>query len=420
MVQVGVRDDDRVERTEGQDLGGVQVRRSVVFRDEDAAVDEDLRLDFVQDGSVTANHHAGGQRFDRDLARLRLEVDSGDLCLRGDHLADHLLRLVRGGEQRRVRSDDDAAPQLLGDLSHEVIRLCEDLHVLRVDHDRGAFEVDLRDFHVVRYHFLHDASRVVQNVLDGHRTSLWPEVATDSGQFHTRFALLDFLVVEHLEAVFRDEGDIDPFAGDRVALHRGGHRTDREVRALVERHVILPVVLEDPVHVGAARAAGHEFVRQGPASRVEGEDVPSRPVPAADHELDPVRVEAAAAQDVRGEGRTGLDGHRDPPLELVQLDLGGDVASKDLQVPDQPRGREAQVLVQPVDFLRALVGDQGPRGRAAIRGQDHPVLANEAERRGPGVDFSRNRCHWYTPAQKGVKNDNRSIRPALYKYCFLH
>src|SRR5439155_1241551 len=47
--------------------------------------------------------------------------------------------------------------------------------VFLVDHDRGAFEVDLRDFHVVRDHFLHDASRVVQNVLDGHRTSLWPE-----------------------------------------------------------------------------------------------------------------------------------------------------------------------------------------------------------------------------------------------------
>src|SRR3989454_590349 len=116
-----------------------------------------------------------GERAYRHLARLRLEIDPGDLRFRRDHLADDLLRLLGCREQGRVRPDDDPAPQLLGDLSHEVVGLCEDLHVLRVDHDRGAFEVDLRDFHVVRDHFLHDASRVVHNVLDGHRTSLWPE-----------------------------------------------------------------------------------------------------------------------------------------------------------------------------------------------------------------------------------------------------
>src|SRR5437870_1034970 len=195
----------------------------------------DLFLDLVEDRAVAANDHSRGEGLDRHLARLRLEVDPGDLRFRGDHLADDLLRFLGSREQGRIRPDDDPAPQLLRDLSHEVVRLCEDLHVLRVDHDRGAFEVDLRDFHVVRYHFLHDASRVVQNVLDGHRTSLWPEVASDSGQFHTRFALLDFFVVEHLEAVFRNEGHIDPFAGDRVAFHGGGHGADREVRPLFER-----------------------------------------------------------------------------------------------------------------------------------------------------------------------------------------
>src|SRR5207249_1607478 len=76
----------------------------------------------------------------------------------------------------------------------------------------------------------------------------------DSGQFHTCLALFDFLVVEHLEAVFGNEGYVDSFAGDGVAFHRGGHRADREVRALVERHVVLVVVFEDPVHVRTPRA----------------------------------------------------------------------------------------------------------------------------------------------------------------------
>src|SRR5438094_10559103 len=64
MVQVGVRDDDRVERTEGQDLGGVQVRRSVVFGDEDAAVDEDLRLPRAQEGRGTADLAESPERRD--------------------------------------------------------------------------------------------------------------------------------------------------------------------------------------------------------------------------------------------------------------------------------------------------------------------------------------------------------------------
>src|SRR5438552_951140 len=492
VVQVGVGDDDRIERTERQDLGRVQVRRSVVLRDQDAAVDQDLRLpgtqegggaanlpesaerrdphvvlplrdlpreapadllqerlplvvnrpkvlpdlldrlrrdrrgphdlgrpadlllDLIQDGAVAADDDAGGESLDRDLPGLRLEVYPGDLRFGEDHLADHLLRLVLGGEERRIRSDDDPAPQLLRDLSHEVVRLCEDLHVLRVDHDRGAFEVDLRDFHVVRYHFLHDASRVVQNVLDGHRTSLWPEVASDSGQFHTRFALLDFFVVEHLEAVFRNEGHVDPFARDRVALHGGGHRADRQVRPLFERHVVLPVVFQDPVYVGTPGTAGHEFVREGSTRCVEGVDVASCTVPAADHELDPIGVEPASTQDVRGKGRTGLDGHRDAALQLVQLDLRGDVAGEDLQISDQAGRRQAEIVVQSIDFLRSLVGDQCPGGRSAIRREHHAVLANEPPRRRSGLDFLGNRYHSYTPVQKGVTNDSRRIRPALF------
>src|SRR6266545_7159097 len=67
----------------------------------------------------------------------------------------------------------------------------------------------------------------------------------DSGKFHACLALLDFLVVEHFESVFRDNRDVDPFAGDRIALHRGGHGADRKVRALLGRHVVLVVILED-------------------------------------------------------------------------------------------------------------------------------------------------------------------------------
>src|SRR5437867_8337136 len=108
----------------------------------------------------------------------------------------------------------------------------------------------------------------------------------DSGQFHTCLALFDFLVVEHLEAVFGNEGYVDSFAGDGVAFHRGGHRADREVRALVERHVVLVVVFEDSVHVRTRISTGDELVRQGSAGRVEREHVPAGAIPADVNELD--------------------------------------------------------------------------------------------------------------------------------------
>src|SRR3989475_1363651 len=237
----------------------------------------------------------------------------------------------------------------------------------------------------------------------------------DSGQFHSRLTLLDFLVVEHLESVFRDEGHVDSFAGDRIAFHRGRHGADREVRALVERHVVLEMVFEHTVHVRAPGPTRDELVRQGSAGRVEREDVSAGAVPAADHELDPVWIESAPAQDVCRQRGARLDGHRDPPLQLVQFDLGRDVPSKDLQVSDETRGRQTDVVVQPVDLLRSLVGDQRAGRRAAVRGEDHAILADETQRGGAGLDFSGNRCHSYTPVQKGVKNDSRSIRPALFK-----
>src|SRR6266571_1275081 len=136
------------------------------------------------------------------------------------------------------------------------------------------------------------ASLRMSSMVIGHhfgRTSL-----ADSGQFHACLALLDFLVVEHLESVFRDDGDVDPFAGDRIAFNRGGHRADREVRAFLGRHAIRVVVLEDAVDVRAPGAAGHELVGERAASRIERVDVSARAVDAADHELHPVREVPAA------------------------------------------------------------------------------------------------------------------------------
>src|SRR2546425_2514493 len=48
MVQVSVGDDHGVDRAERGDLRGVQVRRAVVLRDQDATVDEDLRFSRAQ------------------------------------------------------------------------------------------------------------------------------------------------------------------------------------------------------------------------------------------------------------------------------------------------------------------------------------------------------------------------------------
>src|SRR6266705_196471 len=257
------------------------------------------------------------------------------------------------------------------------------------------------------------ASFRMSSMVIGHhfgRSRLW-----DSGQFHTCLALLDFLVVEHFESVFRDECHVDSFAGYGVAYHGSRHGADREVRALVERHVVLEMVFEHTVHVRAPGATRDELVRQGSAGRIEGEDVSAGAVPAADHELDPVRIKAAAAEDVRRQGGACLHGHRDASLQLVQLDFGGDVSSEDLQIPDETCRRQADVVIESVHLLRSLVGDQRPGGRAAVCREDDAIFADEAQRRGAGLVFSGNRCHSYTPVQKGVKNDSRSIRPAVFK-----
>src|SRR5216117_3744860 len=69
------------------------------------------------------------------------------------------------------------------------------------------------------------ASFRMSSMVIGHHFGRTP--LAGSGQFHTCLALLDFLVVEHLEAVFRDEGHVDSFAGNGIAFHRCRHRTNR-------------------------------------------------------------------------------------------------------------------------------------------------------------------------------------------------
>src|SRR5207253_3822031 len=137
---------------------------------------------------------------------------------------------------------------------------------------------------------------------------------------------------------------------------------------------------ETSVQRGASETAGEKLNGKGSPRRTERVDVPAGPVPAPDDELDPVRIKAAAAEDVRRQGGARLHGHRDASLQLVQLDFGGDVSSEDLQIPDETCGREPDVVVESVHLLRSLVGDQGPGGRAAVCREDDAIFTDEAQR----------------------------------------
>src|SRR5207245_9901345 len=79
----------------------------------------------------------------------------------------------------------------------------------------------------------------------------------------------------------------------RIALHRGGHGADREVRAFLRRHAICVVVLEDAVDVRASGATRHELVGERAASRVERVDVSARPVDAADQDRKSTRLNSS-------------------------------------------------------------------------------------------------------------------------------
>src|SRR5437867_3044137 len=59
----------------------------------------DLFLDLVENRTVATNDHSRREGLDRHLARLRLEIDPGNLRLRRDDLADDLLRFLRRREQ---------------------------------------------------------------------------------------------------------------------------------------------------------------------------------------------------------------------------------------------------------------------------------------------------------------------------------
>src|SRR5438876_12286146 len=59
----------------------------------------DLFLDLVENRTVAADDHSRREGLDRHLARLRLEIDPGNLRLRRDDLADDLLPFLRRREQ---------------------------------------------------------------------------------------------------------------------------------------------------------------------------------------------------------------------------------------------------------------------------------------------------------------------------------
>src|SRR3990172_5275516 len=118
--------------------------------------------------------------------------------------------------------------------------------------------------------------------------SLWaPWALVVSRQLHRCLASLDFLVVEELESVLRDDRDVDSLAGHRVPLHRRGHRADREVRPVLPGHVVLPVVLEDAVHVRAPGPARGELVGEGPARGGDREHTAAAPIPSPPHPTPP-------------------------------------------------------------------------------------------------------------------------------------
>src|SRR3989337_2213072 len=140
-------------------------------------------------------------------------------------------------------------------------------------------------------------------------------------------------------------------------LHRRVDSPDSEVDRGGDRDVVTVVVLEDPIDIRAPRARRNELVGDRAAREIERVEGAAPPIHAADQRLDVVREEPTAREDVRGKRRARLDGHRGVPLELVQLDFRGDVPGEDLEVPNEARGREAEVIVELVDFLPALVGD---------------------------------------------------------------
>src|SRR3972149_6277183 len=176
-------------------------------------------------------------------------------------------------------------------------------------------------------------------------------------QLHRRFSLLDVRLGELRVALLRDRDAVDALAGRHVPLHRRVDSPDSEVDGGGDRDVVTVVVLEDPIDIRAPRARRNELVGDRAAREIERVEGGARPIDAADQELDVVREEPTAREDVRGKRRARLDGHRGVPLELVQLDFRGDVPGEDLEVPNEARGREAEVIVELVDFLPALVGD---------------------------------------------------------------
>src|SRR5207247_11159025 len=63
--------------------------------------------------------------------------------------------------------------------------------------------------------------------------------------------------------------------------------------------------------------------------------------------------------------------------ELARVDVGVDVPGEELEVPDEARGRQAEVRVQAVHLAVPLVRDHRARGRPPVRGEDHALLRDD-------------------------------------------
>src|SRR3989442_4285383 len=142
MVQVSVGDDHGVDRAERGDLRGVQVRRAVVLRDQDATVDEDLRFSRAQQrrgpSDLTESAEGGDPNVilpRRNLARespadllqerLAFVVDRPDVLadfadgLRGNWCLPNDFRLPPDLLRDLIEDRDDAAYDHFGGEFHD-------------------------------------------------------------------------------------------------------------------------------------------------------------------------------------------------------------------------------------------------------------------------------------------------------------
>src|SRR3970282_2280647 len=85
---------------------------------------------------------------------------------------------------------------------------------------------------------------------------------------------------------------------------------------------------------------------------------------------------------------------------------------EELEVTDEPRGREPEVVVDLVHLPGPLVGDHRARGRPAVRREDDAVLAGETKGRRSGLNLTW--FHGHAFVGNGGKNPTASRTGASY------